>query len=244
MDRAAIHSILLGLLAAAAPACVTDDAAVPKQQATNGVSELAPPSDDYDEDLELRFDDDWQLALDAEISRVENAAESFIEASSGLYDLLIAMEDGPLGPQAAPVDAALRQSVQRYGELVTAVERFRERMGQDDVKNALTATSRGAHEYQDVERLLEGFQKPARAASSYADVQGRLLTEALYHQGGAGDPVVAAIPSTQRDALELLDYLRRVSAELASLSGTVTAWVADARKGGHPRGLSVESLTH
>jgi hypothetical protein len=56
--------------------------------------------------------------------------------------------------------------------------------------------------------------------------------------------VVAAIPSTQRDALELLDYLRRVSAELASLSGTVTNWVADARKGGHPRGLSVESLTH
>lgn len=244
MDRAAIHSIFLGLLATAASACVTHDAALPEQGAANGVSELAPPSEDYDEDLELHFDDGWQLALDAEIGRVENAAEAFIEASSELYDLLIAMEDGQLGQQSAPVDAALRRSVQRYGELVTAVERFGERMGQDDVKNALTATARRAQEYQDVARLLEGFQKPARAASSYAAVQGRLLTEALDHQGSAGDPVVAAIPSTQRDALELLDYLRRVSAELASLSGTVTAWVADARKGGHPRALSVESLTH
>jgi hypothetical protein len=243
MDRAAIHWIFLGLLAAAAPACVSDDAAAP-HQAANGASELAPSSEDYDEDLELRFDDDWQQALDAEIGRVENAAESFIEASSNLYDLLIAIEDDQLGKQTTPVDAALRQSVQRYGELVAAVERFRERLGQDDVKQALAATASGAREYRDVERLLDGFQKPAKAAGSYADVQGRLLSEALDHQGGAGDPVVAAIPSTQRDALELLDYLRRVSAELASLSGTVTNWVADARKGGHPRGLSVESLTH
>lgn len=176
---------------------------------------------------------DWQRVLMADVDAIEARGNAFLDVSFALYDHLLGQDEADGAAAKAPkpdVAAAVKASADHYAKLVEAVDRLKADLDRAEVRAALPLKGdSGEQEFASIAELFRLYSfKPEASTVTYDMAAGSSIVKVLFaSEDLERDQLLTELPKAQRDALLLLDQLRRISSDLAFVSGTVTAWVHD-----------------
>lgn len=170
---------------------------------------------------------DWQSTLSEDLDAVEKLGQSFLESSFALYDKLLKEDITEKDTDVAR--DAVDDCRGKYNQLVTAIGRLNTSLARPDVREALPLAIDGNKE--ELAELLKAFSvyQPATfGRDDFTVGEGRYLTSMMFPGMPEEMPdYMNSLPKANRDALLLLDHLKRISGDLSSLSSTLTAWIYD-----------------
>lgn len=171
---------------------------------------------------------EWQSTLSEDLESVERLGQTFLESSFALYDKLLKEDITDKDTDAAR--AAVEDCRNKYNDLVTAIEKLRASLGRTEVREALPLSVEGNKE--ELDELLTSLKAyvPAKFnREDYTVGEGKYLTAMMFPGLPEDMPeYMSSLPKANRDALLLLDHLKRISGDLTTLSSTLTAWIYDA----------------
>lgn len=230
------------LLALAQFACVSSNS-----NKANAASDAAYDDEDLGDEInpgaELSFHGGVELSLMHSMKEVDRKSDDFLDAASRLYDLLIDDQNQDRARANAAIDASMEDTLKAYQALTASALQFRRDLTARDVKARLVVTTDGAYAHRYALQLLAEFHERDQARTNYRALGDMPLTAALFGDHLVTDGTYGNIPRRQRDALALLDFLRRVSSTMSELSATLRLLLASpAFLDHHPRDLSYGEL--
>lgn len=224
--------LVSGVLAAGAllSGCVTTEQ--PVQPASVSEAEVsnadAPETAAITPETVAAEPSEWQSTLSEDLEAVESLGQTFLESSFALYDKLLKEDITEKDTEAAR--AAVEDCRTKYNDMVAAIERLRGSLNRTEVREALPLSVEGNKE--ELDELLNSLAAyvPAKFnREDYTVGEGKYLTAMMFPGLPEDMPeYMASLPKANRDALLLLDHLKRISGDLTSMSSTLTAWIYDA----------------
>lgn len=170
---------------------------------------------------------EWQSTLSEDLEAVESNGQQFLESSFALYDKLLKEDIAEKDTDVAR--DAVDDCRGKYNKLVSSIAKLNASLARPDVREALPLAADGnKEELAELMNAFSVYQPATFTRDDFTVGEGRYLTAMMFPGLPEEMPdYMSSLPKANRDALLLLDHLKRISGDLSSLSSTLTAWIYD-----------------